>query len=56
MKILAHYINNLVVRIIAVTVDPIQSQRIFPYLLNQVLFTVSWPFSLMATLLITFYW
>jgi hypothetical protein len=43
-------------RIIAVTVDPIQSQRIFPYLLNQVLFTVSWPFSLMATLLITFYW
>lgn len=48
-------IANLL-RFLAVIVDPIQSRVIFPVLLNQMLYTLSWPFSIMSFLLISFYW
>jgi hypothetical protein len=48
--------KHSVVRFLAVIVDPIQSRVIFPVLLNQMLYTLSWPFSIMSFLLISFYW
>jgi hypothetical protein len=43
-------------RFIAVTVDPCQSRKVFPFLLNNILYTIHWPFVIVSTLLITFYW
>lgn len=45
-----------ILRFLAVAVDPLQSRVIFPVMLNLMLYTLSWPFSIMSFLLISFYW
>jgi len=43
-------------RLVAVTVDPLQFRLIFPLLVNQMLFTTSWPFTILTTMLVALYW
>jgi hypothetical protein len=43
-------------RLVAVTVDPLQLRIVFPFVVNQMLFTTSWPFTILTTILLTFYW
>jgi len=46
----------LLVRLIYVAVDPLWSRAIYPLPLEHLLWTMSHPFSLAVTILITFYW
>jgi len=48
-------ISNIV-KLIVVSVDPIYSRHIFGYLASTILNTITFPISLLTTLLITFYW
>jgi ABC-type multidrug transport system fused ATPase/permease subunit len=43
-------------RLVAVTVDPLQLRLVFPDLVNQFFFTTSWPFTILTTILLAFYW
>jgi len=42
--------------LLSAAVDPFQSRTIFPFFLSQILYTLSWPFSVVSVLLISFYW
>jgi hypothetical protein len=45
-----------IIRLLGAAVDPLQSRTIYPFILSQMLFTLSWPFSVVSVLLISFYW
>jgi hypothetical protein len=49
-------ITGNIIRLIYVAVDPLWSRAIYPLPLEHLLWTLSHPFSLAVTILITFYW